>query len=192
MARRRLALAAATLVALAFSVVAAGCSDSTSKGEAAEAHREGLAEELGGLDYNVYITRQLNLNLPEDRTYYDGPPAPAGSALYGVFIEVCNPEDGEPAESAEEFVVRDTQGNEFEPVELPEDNTFAYHPRVLQPGSCIPPRGSIAQLGPTGGAMLLFEFPQEATENRPLELEIVGEHDLLEGEPEKLEVELDL
>jgi hypothetical protein len=34
----------------------------------------------------------------------------------------------------------------------------------------------VAQLGPAGGSMLLFELPLETTENRPLELEIVAEN----------------
>jgi hypothetical protein len=159
----------------------AGCGDP----EEGEPIREGLAHELGGLDYNVFITRQLNLSLPEDEAYYDGPPAPAGSALYGVFIEVCNRGD-EPAEAVDDFHVTDTQGAEFEPVELPEENVFAYRPKVLQPEECIPARGSVPQLGPTGGAMLLFQLPQEATENRPLELEIADEAG------ESIEVELDI
>ena len=160
--------------------VLAGCGreDECTAGERAapaseEAFREGLAEELGGLEYNVFITRQLNLRLPEDKAYYNGPEAPAGSAHYGVFLEVCNrDEDGEPRRSAEDFHITDTQDNEFEPVELERDNPFAYHPAVVEPGQCIPAKGSIPQLGPTGGALLLFELPQTATENRPLELEI--------------------
>ena len=160
--------------------VLAGCGqeDEGTAGERAgpateEAFREGLAEELGGLEYNVFITRQLNLSLPEDKAYYNGPAAPPGSAHYGVFLEVCNREkDGEPRQSTEEFKITDTQGNEFEPVELEDDNAFAYHAAVIDPGTCIPAKGSIPQLGPTGGALLLFELPQIATENRPLELEI--------------------
>ncbi len=167
--------------------VLAGCGgeDEGTAGERAmptpeEAFREGLAEELDGLDYNVFITRQLNLSLPEDKAYYNGPEAPAGSAYYGVFLEVCNrDEDGEPRRSAEEFHITDTQENEFEPVELEQDNPFAYHSAVVEPGQCIPAKGSVPQLGPTGGALLLFELPQAATENRPLELEIgSGGHSL--------------
>ena len=165
---------------LAGSVLLAGCGDP----EEGEPIREGLAHELEGLDYNVFITRQLNPSLPEDKVYYHGPSPPAGSALYGVFIEVCNRSD-EPHASVDHFVVKDTQGAEFEPVELPEDNDFAYRPELLQPEQCIPARGSVAQLGPTAGAMLLFALPLEATENRPLELEIgEGEH--------SIEVELDI
>ena len=192
--RRRLLPAAAALLAAA--ALGTGCSDDeegTAGEKGIEPEREGLAVELDGLEYNVFITRQLNLSLPSDRTYYGGPPAPAGSAHYGVFIEVCNRnEDGPPLQSAEEFRITDTQGEEFEPVEIPEENTFAYHPRRLDPEQCIPPKGSVAQLGPTGGAMVLFELPQAATENRPLELEIFGAHDAAEGERDKLSVELDI
>lgn len=174
-------LLAALLAGTALAV--AGCGDP----EEGEPIREGLAHELDGLDYNVFITRQLNLSLPEDKTYYGGPPAPAGSAHYGVFIQVCNNSDeGDAKLPVDEFVVKDTQGAEFEPVELPEDNTFAYHPEPLAPKQCIPASGSVAQLGPTAGAMLLFEFPQEATENRPLELEIGREGG------ESIAVELDI
>ena len=166
--------------------VAGACGEADVEQGVEEPAREGLAIDMGGIDYNVFITRQLNLSLPEDRTYYDGPPAPAGSALYGVFIQVCNPDEkGDAKTPVDDFIVRDTQGDEFEPIELPEDNHFAYNPVPLGPKQCIPASGSVAQLGPTAGAMLLFEFPQAATENRPLELEIgEGEH--------KISVELDL
>ena len=85
-------------------------------------------------------------------------------------------------EATDDFVVVDTQGNEYEPLEIEEDNVFQYHPGPVEPGACIPRLGSLAQLGPTGGAMLPFLFPLEAGENRPLELEIraEGEEGLVE------------
>jgi hypothetical protein len=139
-----------------------------------EPAREGLALELEGITYNVFITRQLNPRVPPDEAYVTDE-APAGETLYGVFIQVYNQSD-EPHETAGEFVVKDNQENEFEPEELPEDNTFAYSPRTLNPEECIPEAGSVAQLGPTAGSMLLFQLPLETTENRPLELEIAAEN----------------
>lgn len=138
-----------------------------------EPAREGLAVDIGGIDYNVFITRELNLSITPDKDYYEGPPAEPGHALYGVFLLACNIGD-ETLPTAEEIKVLDNQGEEFEPIELPEDNAFAYHPRELAPGECIPEDGSVAQQGPTAGAMLLFDFPLESTENRPLELEITS------------------
>ena len=81
------------------------------------------------------------------------------------------------------------QGNEFEPTELPADNSFAYHPRMLGADECIPEEGSVAQLGPTAGSMLLFRLPLAITENRPLELEVEGPPQV---EGEKLKFELDI
>jgi hypothetical protein len=148
-----------------------------------EPAREGLAIELDGIDYNVFITRQLNPRVPPDEAYVTDE-APQGETLYGVFIQVCNNSE-EPLEPVDEFKVIDNQENEFEPEELPEENIFAYAPRLLNPKECIPEAGSVAQLGPTAGSMLLFQLPLEATENRPLELEV-------EGESETLTFELDI
>jgi hypothetical protein len=165
---RRLTLVACVLAAL---LGLAACGDEEPGVD--EPAREGLALELDGVDYNVFITRQLNPRVPPDGAYVTEE-APAGETLYGVFIQVCNNSD-EPRETVSEFVVRDNQENTFEPKELPEDNQFAYSPRTLNPEECIPEAGSVAQLGPTAGSMLLFQLPLQNTENRPLELELEGE-----------------
>ncbi len=124
--------------------------------------------------------------IPPDDTYVEGPEPAPDETLYGIFIQVCNPSSDESHGTVEEFKIVDNQGNEFEPEELPEDNAFAYHARELEPKECIPEAGSVAQLGPTSGTMLLFRLPLQNTENRPLELEIEGEGD------EHLTFELDI
>ena len=156
-----------------------------------EPAREGLALPLGGVDYNVFITRQLNTEIPPDDAYYKGPPPPKGQTLYGVFIQVCNHSD-RPLPTASHFKVVDAQGNEFEPSQLPADNDFAYRPKRLDPKQCIPEAGSVAQLGPTAGSMLLFRLPLSATENRPLELEVEGPSEARRSEHAKLTFELDI
>ena len=153
--------------------------------------REGLALEFEGAAYNVFITRQLNPRVTPDEAYLDeGTEAEQGETLYGVFLQVCNQagEDGPTVQTrpVDAFKIVDNQGNEFEPEELPEDNHFAYHERALLPQECIPEEGSVAQLGPTAGSMLLFKLPLENTEYRPLELELEGESD------EPLRFELDI
>ena len=161
--------------------------------EEGEPLREGLAVSVGGIEYTVYITRELNPKLADDRGYWRGEEAEPGSALYGVFIQACNrsgeTDDDEVEtgtyEATDDFVVVDTQGNEYEPLEAEEENVFHYKPEPLEPGACIPEEGSLAQLGPTAGAMLPFLFPLEAGENRPLELDI-------RAEGEEASVELDL
>jgi hypothetical protein len=173
-----------TVLLCAFALaLAAGCGKEHSAGEP---HREGLSIELEGVEYTVYITRELNLKIPPDQAYYNGPEAPPGQAYFGVFLQVCNPK-GAPKRTAEEFKVVDNQGNEFEPTEIEEKNPFAYHPQTLGEKRCIPQAGSVAQLGPSEASMLLFKLPLSNTENRPLELEIEGP---TEGGSEAVELDL--
>lgn len=180
---RRLPIAALACVVAALSVT--GCSSGRPNG----ASREGLYESVAGLDYNVFITRELNLRDAEDRDYYRGPEAPPGYALYGVFIQVCNHGHGYRFPDTT-FTVEDNQGNRFHPLPLPRDNIFAYRPKRLSTGACLPEPGSAASSGPTGGALLLFKFPIASLENRPLELRIQAPP----GSPRPLEktIELDI
>ena len=152
----------------------AACGKSDEEQGVDEPAREGLALELDGVDYNVFITRQLNPKITPDKAYFDGPEAEPGETLYGVFIQVCNRSD-EAHQTAEDFKIKDNQDNEFEPEELPEDNPFAYHAGELESDGCFPEAGSVAQLGPTSGSMLLFRMPLQNTEYRPLELEVQGQ-----------------
>jgi hypothetical protein len=163
----------------------AACGNKDTKQGVDEPAREGLAIEMGGVEYNVFITRQLNTKITPDKAYFDGPEAEKDETLYGVFIQVCN-RSNETHQTADDFKIKDNQDNEFEPEELPADNPFAYHAVELAPNECVPEAGSVAQLGPTSGSMLLFRLPLQNTEYRPLELEIQGEGD------EHLTFELDI
>lgn len=179
------ALLAATALALA------SCGHPSEEAGIEEPAREGLAIPIGDAYYNVFQTRQLNLATVPDRNYYDGEPASKEDALYAVFLQACN-RSKRPVETADHFAVVDNQGEEFEPLELPEENAFAYEARRLEPDECIPEVGSVAQQGPAGAAMLLFELPIDATENRPLELEVQAPLDPESGKREKRKFELDL
>jgi hypothetical protein len=138
------------------------------------AFREGLAIELGGLDYKVFITRQLNPRDAED-IEFQIPSAKPGTLSYGVFLQVCNPaEEGEPKMSADEFEVKDAEDGKYKPVPLGRGNIFAYRPVRLPPGRCTPDERSASSYAPTGGKMLLFELPVDTAERRPVELEIAG------------------
>lgn len=185
-----LSAAAACALALASAGGLSACGNQKEAG-VDEPAREGLAIPVGGIDYNVYITRELNLRIPPDSAYYNGKPAAKGHALYGIFLKTCN-NGSKPRTTASSFRVEDNQGNTFEPIELSKDNPFAYRPRRLLPGDCIPERGSVAQAGPTAASMLLFDFPLADTENRPLELKIEGPYDFAQGKRDTKTVELDL
>jgi hypothetical protein len=158
-----------------------------------DAGREGLPEKIGKLEYNVYITRELNLKDVEDSGYYKGPEAPPGFALYGVFLTACNaatdPTPKIPASS--DFTIVDTQGNRFKSLPVPADNVFAYHARPLQHKACIPKLGSLASSTPTNGSLLVFKLPLATLENRPLDLEIVSPPDET-GRTEIGRIELDV
>jgi hypothetical protein len=173
MPRRLLAL-------LCLAVLGAGvaaCGEADVEQGVGEPAREGLALGLEGLDYNVFITRELNTRITPDKAYVAAGTEPKkGETLYGVFIQVCN-NSKDPHQAVDRFKIVDNQGNEFEPEELPEENQFAYHAKELLPDECIPEAGSVAQLGPTAGAMLLFRLPLANTEYRPLEFEIEGKGD---------------
>ena len=185
MLSRRLPSSAAALL-LALVLPGLGCGGPSQE----EAKREGLDIELGGISYNVFITRQLNLRDPEDADYFKGPDPAAGSTYYGVFLRACNAGE-RPAQAASSFKIVDTFGAEFEPVELPPDNVFAYRARQVAPEECIPVEASAAATGPTGGSLLVFELPVATGENRPLELEILG-FDPAAGKQEAIRVELDI
>jgi hypothetical protein len=150
------------LVACAVAAVltAGGCKNPRPDGAA----REGLNVKVAGLDYNVFITRQLNLHDAEDR--FRSP-------------------------VTTQFRVEDNQGKTFRPLPLPIENQFAYHPRLLSKKACIPEPGSAAATGPIEGSMLLFKLPTTSLENRPLELFIEGTE--APGQPTQTKrVELDI
>jgi hypothetical protein len=163
-----LPLAIFLALALCAAVVATGC------GEEEETHVvEGEPLELGELSYNVQITRFLNPDDPEDEEYLVGlPEAPSGYSYLGIFMVISN-ESEEPLDSADEFIVMDTLGEEFEQVEIES-------PYALEVGAVVPAEGEIpipnttAATGPNQGSLLVFEVPDDVSENRPLELEVDG------------------
>jgi len=131
--------------------------------------------DIGKVQYNVFITRELNLKDAEDSGYYQGPEAPPGFSYYGVFLQACNPANSSSTPlraAASNFKIQDTNGDVFRPMPLPASNIWAYHPRLLKQQACIPGAGSLASSGPTGGAMLLFKIPLQSLENRPFDLVI--------------------
>jgi hypothetical protein len=189
----RRSTSAALLCVLALGgAVLAGCGENPRENNAA---REGLPEKVGKIEYNVYLTRELNLRDVEDSGYYKGPEAPPGFALYGVFLTACNPEeaaDSPNVPAASDFTVVDTQGNRFRPLTLAPDNVFAYHAVPLKHSACVPKAGSLAASSPTNGSLLIFKLPLDALENRPLDLEIVSPPDPSSGESETGRIELDV
>ncbi len=177
--------------------VLTGCGEATPTGGGSqgsgegEAHREGLAIPFEGVEYNVLITRQLNVMDAEDRGYLIGNEPGPGYAAYGVFLEACNRGD-EPKAATSTFRIVDSQDNTYEPRVLEDENVFSYEAHELQAGQCIPETGSLADSAPTSGALMVFDLPLAAVENRPLELEIEQGFDLEAGAPKTEHIELDI
>jgi hypothetical protein len=137
---------------------------------------EGEPVELGELRWNVLFSRFLNPNDAEDRAYLeDKPPPPPDSSYLGVFVSVENEDDERGQKLPAELVVEDTDGNEYKSLES--ESPYALRTAsTVAAGDEVPALDSTPQVGPIQGAMILFLIPDEAFENRPLELTIPG-HD---------------
>jgi hypothetical protein len=163
------------LVLAACALVVAGCGNKEKVTKLAD--NEGIYVDLGGLQYQVEISRQLNPLDVEDHTYLTGVPRTlehlaSGDSWFGVFIRVENGSSRyKPA--ADSFVLRDTQDNTFLPVPIARTNPFSYQGGFVAPKNALPPRGSVAQLNQSvGGALVLFKVPNANYANRPLVLTI--------------------
>lgn len=185
MTRRLSALAAAATLSLSF----AACG-SDKKGETSEGETEGIQVTVGDLQYQVQMSRVLNPSEVEDKGLLQGVPIaqqtlPEGAEWFAVFVQARNNRD-EPHASAEKFVIEDTLGEEFEPIEV--DNPIAYKPEVVPADGILPPPDSVASSFNTNGSMLLFQITRAALENRPLAFVIEDPED-----PAKhAEVDLDI
>ena len=170
MSRRVIVIAVAL-----FALVAAGCGNK--KDQTKFADSEGLYLDLGGLKYQVEMSRQLNPSDVEDHTYLTGVPrtlanlAP-GDSWFAVFIRVENNGD-KYLPAADSFTLRDTQEDTVLPVPIARTNPVSYHGGFVAPKNTLPPASSVAQANESiGGALVLFRVPTESYANRPLELEI--------------------
>lgn len=139
---------------------------------------EGLYLDVGGLKYQVQISRYLNPADLEDEGYLVGVPATErpddDETWFGIFLRVQNTGE-ETLPAAREFTIEDTQGNVYRPVAVDTNvNVFAYEPRDVPPHGLIPHPDSPAGNGPTQGAALLFRLTIDTTQNRPLEFHIVS------------------
>jgi hypothetical protein len=166
---RRIALpmlAVLALAGLAVAVSACGYS-STSKDVV-----EGEPMTLGDLKFNVTFSRYLNPKDNEDSAYLVGqPPPPNGSNYFGVFLEVQNESDETQALPATTFRIVDSSGGIYEVI--PSESLYAF-PFLgkVEPHEQVPTLDSTAQQGPIEGSLVLYLLPAEASDNRPLTLEI--------------------
>ena len=184
---RRLLTAAAFVPALALS----GC-DWIGHKEAVVrvGETEGIYVDVGELDYQVQISRQLNPSLSPDRGYFAGmpdyvSPLTEDEVWFMVSLRVQNQTD-EPHESASDFEIEETTGEKFTPLDVKaEDNPLYYESREMAPHTTYPDPDELSGDSPTQGGVLLFKIPYSSLGNRPLEFKI-------EADGEEAIVDLDV
>ena len=171
--RRRIAAVplVIALLAVAAGVTACGSGDATTTANDTEGVVEGEPIDIGGLSYNVQITRFLNPDDTEDAEYLVGqPPVKPDMEYLGVFMVIENDSD-EAIQSASDYTVIDTLEQRFEPAE-------SESPYALDIGAEVPANGQLpipdttAATGPNQGSLVIFPVSDDVSENRPLKLEI--------------------
>jgi hypothetical protein len=155
------------------------------------ADTEGPYVDAGPLQYQVQISRQMNPADEEDKGYFVGVDNPekqvgADETWFGVFVKVFNrTEDGHIP--SKDFEIEDTVGKRYEPVEVGEDNVFAYRATEIPSGGQLPALDDVANEGVIGGSMLLFKLTNASLANRPLVLHIKSP-----DSPPEAEIDLDV
>lgn len=160
-------LAALALAVASLAVSACGYSSSSKDVS------EGQPVKLGKVQYNVVFSRYLNPNDAEDSAYLVGqPPAPAGSAYFGVFFEVHN-EDRAVRALPRSLTITDAEHRVYD--SIPSKSLYALPlGGEVEGEEQIPALDSSPQQGPIEGSLVLFQLPAAASENRPLTLLIPG------------------
>lgn len=188
---RRFARLLALLLALVAAFALGACGQEETEGFV-EGETEGVYIEAGGLEYQVQVSRQLNPRLPSDQSYFEGIPVEdrelgPDQVWFGVFLLVENRGD-RPIPAADDFEVHDTQENVYRPLELPEENVFAYQARDVPPHDKLPVPDTAPAERPPNGALLLFKLRRFSFDNRPLDFFVTAQG---EAEPAGL-VKLDV
>jgi hypothetical protein len=175
-------------IVCAAALLAAGCG---TEDYVRVAETEGVYVDVGDLTYQVQISRFLNPGNLDDREYLEGLGGPEAIQLpgdqiwFGVFMRVKNYSDVSSVPSSD-FTIKDTQGEEYRPIALPDTNPFAYHPGSLGPSQVYPYAEGAAANGPIQGSLILFKLKTDSLQNRPLKLFIA------QAGEESAEIDLDL
>lgn len=123
-----------------------------------------------GLHYDPLIARRLNPDIAPDRALVSGREPPEGKIWFGVFLRVCNRGE-QPRTSSDRLALVDAFGQRIAPSgALSQDNPFAYRPRMLDAGRCLPREGSAAER--SDGALVLFAVSSKILSERPVALEV--------------------
>jgi hypothetical protein len=190
---RKLAL---ILPALLAAVALGACGDShtrvTTGTYAGESGVNAPYLDVGPLQYEVQLSRELNPTNSEDSAYLQGlSPAERklekGQEWFGVFLQVYN-HGTQPQPAATSITISDTQENVYSPIIPDEINPFAYRGGNVPGDGQLPAPDTVASAGPTQGALLLFKIQVVSLDNRPLELKIVDPEEPSQSASAELDV----
>ena len=135
-----------------------------------EAAPAGSTVTVDGLRYTPVLSRQLNPYSTPDSEMVGGRRPGRDRTFFGVFLRVCN-EDAPITTPTDRLALVGAFGKRVRPVDLPATNPFAFSPKPLSQGRCIPAPGGVADRA-APGALVLFEVPIDFLGERPVALEI--------------------
>ena len=176
--QRKLPLAALAVLA----VLALGaCGDAhtrvTTGTYAGESGKNAPYLNVGPLEYEVQLSRELSPYDVDDSPYLLGlTPAQRklepGQEWFGVFMQVYN-NSSQAHSASDDMTISDTQNNVYTPVVPGPTNLFAYRGGLIPAKGRLPELGTVAANGPTQGELLLYKIEIVSLDNRPIELKIV-------------------
>jgi hypothetical protein len=184
------------VLALSATLALGACGDShtkvTSGTYAGESGANAPYLNVGPLVYEVQLSRELNPYDAEDASYLEGlTPAESklepGQEWFGVFLQVYN-HTSQTQFDTSSVTITDTQGNHYIPLLPSAPNPFIYKAGPVQAKSQVPEPNSIADNGPTQGALLLYKIKVTSLDNRPLTLKIVDQADESQSASAELDV----
>jgi hypothetical protein len=147
---------------------------------------------VGPLVYEVQLSRELNPANSEDATYLQGlTPTQSrlepGQEWFAVFMQVYN-NTNNPHPAATNMAITDTQENSYTPILPSAVNQFAYRGGIVPAKNQIPLPGTIADVDPAEGLVMLYKIQIVSLDNRPLELKIVNPNNPSESASAELDV----
>ena len=147
---------------LGVAVAFAACGDK--EASVKEAETEGVYVDVGGLTYQVQLSRYLNPGDVEDKEYLRGLPAgtnvqlPGDEIWFSVWMRVKNYSD-KALTPTQTFTIVDTEENEFRPISVDAaTNPFVYQPITLQHAQVLP-KPNTAATSATGSPALIAGEP---------------------------------
>lgn len=177
----------------ALAITLGGCGRTTLTGVSQDQLSAGTEPyfNVGGVTYQVQISRQLNPFGSEDVQYlagvHEAQDLPADQLWFGVFLWAKN-QTKQVQNTADTFEIVDSEGTVYRSVQLNASiNPYAWTSEALSQNQIEPLADSTASDGSTGGGLILFKLNDSVYSNRPLTLEIFKT-----GDPKPAKVSLDL